>query len=176
MKEKPKVLIIDDNENMCETLADILVEKGYAVVTARTAREGAQAARKWFFNIHLIDINLPDKTGIELLRNFRSTYPSRINIMITASATVKYAVDAVNIGADAFILKPIDFSSLEQTMKECLKKQQPALKAAEERLEEFMTETSEARESSLTEFVTASPEEPAVVPDDQGKRQDNTQS
>ena len=175
MKEKPKVLIIDDNANMCETLADILVEKGYAVVTATTGREGMEAARKWFFNIHLIDINLPDKTGIELLRSFKSAYPSRINIMITASATLKYAVDAVNIGADAFILKPIDFSSLEQTMKECLKKQQPALKAAEERLEEFMAETSEAREPSLTEFVTE-PEKPTVVPDDQGERQDETQS
>jgi DNA-binding NtrC family response regulator len=158
VKEKPKVLIIDNNANMCETLADILLEKGYAVVTARTASEGVEAARNWFFNIHLIDINLADKTGIELLRNFRSAYPSRINIMTTTSATLKYAVEAVNVGADAFILKPIDFASLEQTMTECLKKQQLAHNAAEERLEEFIIETSEARESSLMEFIMVSPE------------------
>lgn len=84
MKERPRVLIIDDNANMRETLADILEEKGYEVATTKTAREGIRAAGKFFFNIHLIDINLPDKTGIELLRDFRSTYPSRINIMITA--------------------------------------------------------------------------------------------
>jgi len=142
MKQKPKVLIIDDNKNMRETLADILEEKGYDVVTAATAREAISAAGKCFFNIHLIDINLPDETGIELLRSFKSTYTSRKNIMITASATLKYAVDAVNIGADAYILKPIDFYNLDQTMKECLRKQQPTLEAMNEKLTEFLTNTN----------------------------------
>ena len=62
--------------------------------------------------------------------------------MITASATLKYAVDAVNIGADAYILKPIDFYNLDKTMKECLRKQQPTLEAMDERLTEFMTNTN----------------------------------
>ena len=144
MREKPKVLMIDDNKNMCETLADILEEKGYEIVTAKTALEGIQAAQKSFFNIALIDINLPDKTGIELLKEFKNTYPSRINIIITASATLKYAVDAVNLGADAYILKPIDFIKLDQTMKECLRKQQKTLKATDERLTEFMTSARRA--------------------------------
>jgi DNA-binding NtrC family response regulator len=139
MKEKTRILIIDDNANMRETLADILEEKDYEVVTAKTAREGLQAARKSFFNIHLIDINLPDKTGLDLLKDFRSAYPLRINIMITASATLKNAVDALNIGADAYILKPLDFVNLEQTMKECLRKQEPNLKATEQRLSEFLS-------------------------------------
>ena len=82
MKERPKVLIIEDNENMRETLADVLEEKGYEVVTAKTALEAAQMAQESFFNIALIDINLPDKTGIDLLRRFREIFPSRINIMI----------------------------------------------------------------------------------------------
>ena len=150
MKERPRVLIIDDNANMRETLADILEEKGYDVVTTKTAREGIQAAGKFFFNIHLIDINLPDKTGIELLRDFRSTYPLRINIMITASATLKYAVNALNIGANAYILKPIDFNNLEQTMKDCLRKQAPTLKATNERLNAFMAGTEETTEKQCT--------------------------
>ena len=139
---KSKVLVIDDNSNMRETLADILEEKGYEVVTVGTAHEGMQAAAKSFFNIHLIDINLPDKTGIDLLRSFKGLYPLRINIMVTASATLKYAVDALNFGADAYILKPIDFSNLERVMKECLRKQQPTLKATEERLTEFIANSS----------------------------------
>jgi DNA-binding NtrC family response regulator len=151
MKEKPKVLIIDDNMNMCETLADILEEKGYEVVTAKTAREGVQAAGESFFNVHLIDVNLPDKTGIELLKSFKITYPYRINIMITATATLKYAVDALNIGANAYILKPIDFPTLEQTMKECLRKQQPTLKAMEERLTEFIASTATETKVHLEE-------------------------
>jgi DNA-binding NtrC family response regulator len=143
MKQKPTVLIIDDNMNMRESLADVLEEKGYDVVTAKTAQEAIIAAGKCFFNIHLIDINLPDKTGIDLLRSFKSAYPSRKNIMITANVKLKYAVDSVNLGADAYILKPIDFNNLDQTMKECLRKQQPTLKAMNKRLAEFMTNSNE---------------------------------
>jgi DNA-binding NtrC family response regulator len=138
MKREPKVLIIDDNANMRETLADILEEKGYEVVTSRTAHEATQAAREAFFNIALIDINLPDKTGIELLKEFRSAYPSRINIMITASGTLKNAVDALNLGADAYILKPIDFVKLDQIMKDCMRKQRKVLKTTEEQLAQLM--------------------------------------
>jgi DNA-binding response OmpR family regulator len=141
MKERPKVLIIDDNTNMSETLKDVLEEKGYKAVTVETAHEGIRAARESFFNIALIDINLPDKTGIELLKEFRSAYPSRINIMITASATLNNAVDALNLGADAYVLKPIDFIKLDHIMKECLRKQQKTLKTTEERLAESMKNT-----------------------------------
>jgi DNA-binding response OmpR family regulator len=141
MKERPKVLIIDDNTNMSETLKDVLEEKGYKAVTVETAHEGIQTARESFFNIALIDINLPDKTGIELLKEFRSAYPSRINIMITASATLNNAVDALNLGADAYVLKPIDFIKLDHIMKECLRKQQKTLKTTEERLAESMKNT-----------------------------------
>jgi DNA-binding response OmpR family regulator len=148
MKERPKVLIIEDNENMRETLADVLQEKGYEVVTAKTAFEAAQVAQESFFNIALIDINLPDKTGIDLLKRFREIFPSRINIMITASTMLKNAVDALNLGANAYILKPIDFIKLEQIMTECLRKQQKTLKTTEEvrainRLTEFAMNAAE---------------------------------
>jgi DNA-binding NtrC family response regulator len=142
MKGKPKVLIIDDNTNMRETLSDVLEEKGYKTATAKTAHEAIKAARDSYFNIVLIDINLPDKTGLELLKEFKRAYPSRINIIITASPTLKNAVDALNFGADAYVLKPIDFIKLDQIMKECLRKQQKTLKTTEERLAEFMKETT----------------------------------
>jgi DNA-binding NtrC family response regulator len=143
MKERPKLLIIDDNANMRETLADILKEKGYRVETAKTALEAMQIAQESFFNVTLIDINLPDRTGIELLRKFKSTYPSRINIMITASAKLSNAVEALNLGADGYILKPIDFIKLDKIMKECLGKQLKTLKATDHRLTKFVEKTNE---------------------------------
>jgi DNA-binding response OmpR family regulator len=105
-------------------------------------------AQESFFNIALIDINLPDKTGIDLLRRFREMFPSRINIMITGSAMLKNAVDALNLGANAYILKPIDFIKLEQIMTECLRKQQKTLKTTEQvrainRLTEFAMNAAE---------------------------------
>lgn len=155
MKERPRVLIVDDNANMCETLADTLEEKGYEVVSTKTVSEAMRMAQKSFFNVALIDINLPDKTGIELLSEFRSMYPSRINIMITASAMLKNAVDALNLGANAYILKPIDFARLDQTMKECLRKQKKTLKTTDERLAEFMKDTMRAQAPEISPKIGA---------------------
>ena len=155
MKERPRVLIVDDNANMCETLADTLEEKGYEVVSTKTASEAIRMAQKSFFNVALIDVNLPDKTGIELLRELRSMYPSRINIMITASAMLKNAVDALNLGANAYMLKPIDFARLDRTMKECLRKQQKTLKTTEERLAEFMKDTMRTQAPEISRKMGA---------------------
>ncbi len=143
MKEKPRLLIIDDNENMRETLEDLLQEMGYETQTAKTALEGIVRAQESFFNVALIDINLPDKTGIEVLERFRDMFPSRMNIMITASTTLKNAVDAVNLGANGYITKPIDIRKLDQKIKECLKKQAKILKTAEQRLNDFIAGNDE---------------------------------
>ena len=115
-----------------------LEEKGYEVETAATAREAFHKAQESFFNVALIDINLPDQLGIEVLRTFRDLYPTRVNIMITASTTLRNAIDALNLGADGYIRKPVDFRKLEQVLEECLGKQRQILKEAETRVEEFM--------------------------------------
>jgi DNA-binding NtrC family response regulator len=139
MREKPSLLIIDDNENIRETLSDVFREKGYLTETAKNGLQAIQKSQVKFYNIALIDVQLPDMTGVELLRTFREKYPSRMNIIITAYATVKTATDAVNLGANAYIMKPIDFKKLDQIIKQCLKKQRKALKITQERVAEFIT-------------------------------------
>ena len=139
MREKPSLLIIDDDENIRETLSDIFQEKGYLTETAKNGLQAIQKSQVKFYNIALIDVQLPDITGVELLRTFREKYPSRMNIIITAHATVKTATDAVNLGANAYIMKPIDFRKLDQIIKQCLKKQRKALKITQERVAEFIT-------------------------------------
>jgi DNA-binding NtrC family response regulator len=140
MQEKPSLLIVDDDENMLETLSDLLQEKGYWTETAKTGKEAITKAKEHFFNVALIDIKLPDITGIEVLQTFRKEYPSRMNIIITAYATLQNAVDAVNLGANAYIMKPIDHKKLDQIMKQYLKKQHKALKITQEKLTEFTEE------------------------------------
>jgi len=139
VREKPSLLIIDDDENMLETLSDIFREKGYLTETAKNGLQAIQKSQVKFYNIALIDVQLPDITGVELLRTFREKYPSRMNIIITAHATVKTATDAVNLGANAYIMKPIDFRKLDQIIKQCLKKQRKALKITQERVADFIT-------------------------------------
>ena len=120
MPEKVSLLIVDDDEGMLETLSDILKEKGYQTETAKTGIKAIEKAKVYPFDIVLLDIKLPDMLGIEVLRTLRKEQPAMMIIMITAHATLTSAVDALNLGANAYIMKPIDPEILDQTIKRCL--------------------------------------------------------
>lgn len=124
MSEKARVLIIDDDENTLETLSDILQEKGYQTETARNGKAAIAKAEKRFFNVALIDIRLPDMTGVEVLQVFGKMSPYTMNVIITGHATLQNAIESVNVGANAYIMKPINLETLDKILKECLKKQQ----------------------------------------------------
>lgn len=129
MDEKNVVLIIiDDDESASRTLSLILGKKGYETEAANSGREALEKAQRRFFNVALIDIKLPDMSGIEVLKTFRNKYPSMMNIMITGYSTLQNTMDALNLEANAYLTKPIDHERLDQVIKECLKKQQEALK------------------------------------------------
>ncbi len=108
------ILIIDDDIDMLETLSDVLQEKGYRIETAITGKEAIMTARERFFDIALIDLKLPDMSGITVLKIFQLKYPHMIKIMITGHAELQNAVDAMNVGANAYIMKPIDHERLSQ--------------------------------------------------------------
>ena len=120
MPEKVSLLIVDDDEGMLETLSDILEEKGYQTETAKTGTKAIEKAKVYPFDIVLLDIKLPDMLGIEVLRTLRKEQPAMMIIMITAHATLTSAVDALNLGANAYIMKPIDPEILDQTIKRCI--------------------------------------------------------
>ncbi len=139
--KKARILIVDDNENMLETLNDILQEQGYDTDIAKTGKEALAKAEKNSFNIAIIDIMLPDTTGLTLLQTFRRRYPKRKNIIVTAYATLHNTMDALNKGANAYILKPLDPNKLEQTLKQCLEEQ----KNIEKSIDEIKRELDEKR-------------------------------
>ena len=145
MDVKERILIVDDDDGTCRSLSLILRKKGYETETAGTGRDAIVKARRIFFNLVILDIRLPDVTGMEVLRTFREEYPARMNIIITAYATLQNAVEALNLGANAYIEKPIDHEMLEQKIEDCLKKQQEALKNTHEKLTEFIDEVTEMR-------------------------------
>ena len=120
MPKKPRLLIVDDDEDMLETLSDILQEKGYMIETAKTGIKALAKAKERFFDIALIDIKLPGMPGIEVLRTFRKKNHTMMKIMITGHATLQNAVEALNLGAHAYLMKPVDPEKLDQTIKECL--------------------------------------------------------
>ena len=133
-----RILVVDDDENIRKVLMRILEDEGYMVDTAKTGKEAVEKSRTKFYNLALIDIRLPDMEGVELLTKIRDTTPKMRKIIITGYPTLKNAVEAVNKGADAYIMKPFDMKELLSKIKEQLRKQREEKKYSEEKVKEFI--------------------------------------
>jgi DNA-binding NtrC family response regulator len=117
-----KVLVIEDNENELETLSELLQIKGYNPTKAKNAHEGLTQAKSDKYDIALIDINLPDRNGLEILQIFNKNYRHMINIIITGHSSLEAATKAMTFGADGYLEKHYNFETLEKLMTKCLEK------------------------------------------------------
>ena len=138
MAETIRILVVDDDESIRKVLATILEEKGYVVDTAENGKEAIEKSNAKFYNLALIDIRLPDMEGTQLLTAMKETTPKMVKIIITGYPSLQNAVEAVNKGADAYILKPFNMDSVLNTIREHLEKQQEAKKYSEEKVAEFI--------------------------------------
>jgi DNA-binding NtrC family response regulator len=107
-----RVLVIDDEAEIRESLETLLQLEGYIVSSAATAREGMTLLGERTFDIVLLDLALPDKNGMDLLGEIHMLNPLQPVIMITAYGTVENAVRAMQSGATNFIQKPWDNEKL----------------------------------------------------------------
>jgi DNA-binding NtrC family response regulator len=131
----------------------ILEEEGYVVDTAKNGKEAISKSNAKFYNLALIDIRLPDMEGTKLLTAMKETTPPMIKIIVTGYPSLQNAVEAVNKGADAYVLKPFDVKKILRTIEEQLEKQQKARKYSEERITEFIetrVKELEAHETTRT--------------------------
>ena len=146
----PHILIVDDDESICKTLSAILQAEGYQTTTATTAKEAIEKAKTRFFNLALLDIKLPDMEGTQLLSQLQEITPETIKIMITGYPSLKNAVEALNFGADSYIMKPIDPAELIKTIKNKLEAQKQTEKITKEKLAEWVQ--SQARKTQTSNF------------------------
>jgi DNA-binding NtrC family response regulator len=102
----------------------ILTDEGYNTESVGTGKEALERTKREFFNAALIDVRLPDIEGIELLTKFRPTSPKMRKIIITGYPTLQNAIQAVNGGADAYIMKPFDVEKVLKVIQEQLRKQE----------------------------------------------------
>jgi len=143
---------VDDDENIRKVLAMILEDEGYKVDQAETAKQAIEKTRKNFYNLALIDIRLPDMEGIELLTKMKDTVPRMRKIIITGYPTLQNAIEAVNRGADAYILKPFDVNKVLATIKEQLRKQEEERRYSQEKVAEFIeTRVRELEAEKITQ-------------------------
>jgi len=138
MNRNARILAVDDDENIRKVIVAILEDEGYTVESVGTAKEAIEKSKRKFYNLALIDIRLPDMEGIELLTKFRETTPRMRKVIVTGYPTLQNAVDAVNKGADAYIVKPFDVKKVLKTIQEQLNKQQNEKEYSQERVAEFI--------------------------------------
>jgi two-component system NtrC family response regulator len=138
MGEKARILIVDDDENIRKVLTTILEDEGYVVEAVESCKKAIEKTKKSFYNLVLIDIRLPDVEGIEILTKMKDTLPKVRKVIITGYPTLQNAIEAVNRGADAYILKPFDMEKVLQTIRNQLRMQEEERKYGEEKVAEFI--------------------------------------
>ncbi|HHF53451.1 MAG TPA: sigma-54-dependent Fis family transcriptional regulator [candidate division WOR-3 bacterium] len=107
-----KILIIEDEGSQRMLLREFLEERGYTVDEAETGEKGIEKVKKVAFDVVLIDIRLPDISGIEVLRKIRMINPEIKAVMITAFQDVKLVVESLKGGAFNYLVKPINLEEL----------------------------------------------------------------
>jgi len=135
---KPCILIVEDDSNIRETLSALLQKKGYSTDTAKNGQEAIEKSKTKYFNLALLDIKLPDMEGTKLLTTMHETSPKMVKIMITGYPSLENAVEALNMGADAYVMKPVNPEKLLALIEEKLKKQSQAEKMTEEKVVDWV--------------------------------------
>ncbi len=122
MSGKGSVLIIDDEQEIRESLEQILGLEGYRVASASTGQEGLKKVEDGIFDLVLLDISLPDQNGLEVLKTLRHDTPDVGVIMITAYDSSQIAFQASKEGAESYVTKPWDNDKLLLEIRNALAK------------------------------------------------------
>lgn len=123
MQSNVRVLVVDDEEIVRESLSDWLKKFGYQVETAENGTRGLEKIRAQKWNVLLVDLKMPDISGLEVLRQARKMQPDASVVIITAYATVDTAIQAMKDGAYDYVVKPFDPDEISALIKRIVEHQ-----------------------------------------------------
>ncbi|HUJ71401.1 MAG TPA: hybrid sensor histidine kinase/response regulator [Verrucomicrobiae bacterium] len=128
--EKPTLLIVDDEPGPRESLRIVFKDR-YNCVTAMCGREGIEYARTHPVDAAILDIKMPDLTGVDVLRELKEIDPDIECVMLTGYETIETARAAVRYGAADYLNKPFDVFFVREVLDKCMKRRREKLTAAE---------------------------------------------
>ncbi len=118
--KKPRVLIVDDEQVVCDLLYEELSERGYLCTTTFDGNNALTKLATEDFDIVLLDIRLPGMSGMEVLREIWLSHGNTATIMITAINDVETAVEAIKLGASDYIVKPFEIDRVDTSIRTAL--------------------------------------------------------
>lgn len=167
-----RILVVEDNPRISGFLQKGLSEEGYVVETAANGDEGFDRARTESFDAAVVDVMLPGRSGIELVRGLRETGSALPILLLTALDRTEEKVQGLDAGADDYLTKPFDFSELSARLRALLRRATgapaPTLRVGQVELDPLTREVTlhgepvqlTPKEYSLLEFLLRHPNRP----------------
>jgi len=126
MNAGKKILVIDDDKSVLRTFTLILKKDDYDVDIAETGKEALEKAGAGGYDAALIDVRLPDMDGTDLLPRLQKILPEAVKIIITGFPSLETGIRSLDVGADAYLVKPVRPEDLLVLIKEKIKTKKEA--------------------------------------------------
>lgn len=125
-----RILVIDDEPMMADSLRTNLIDEGYSVDTAATGAEAIELFDQGGHHLAICDLQLPDMDGLEVMRHMKDARPTTEVIVVTGYGSVARAVEATKAGAFYFVEKPFDFEEIQPLVEKALERRELVAEAA----------------------------------------------
>src|SRR5207302_9397629 len=115
-----RVLLVEDDHSVREMLGEFLKSKNYHLLETGTCAGAERISRKVFPDVAILDYNLPDGNALELLPRLKAVSPLVPIVILTGFGSIDLAVQAVKLGAEQFLTKPVELNALLVVLQRCL--------------------------------------------------------
>lgn len=138
-----KILLVDDEEEFCDILSERLGNRGMKVNTANSGEDAVARVEDQNFDAIIVDLAMPGIDGLETLRQIKEKRPDLEIIMLTGHATVQNSIEAMKLGAEDLLEKPVDLDTLMEKIKAAKHKRMVVLeKKTSDELKKIMKQKS----------------------------------
>ncbi len=121
-----KIIIIDDEPSILKIMGSVAQKLGHQVFMFLTGREGMAAMEREQAELLIVDLKIPDMSGLEIIQDCRARFPKTQVVMVTGYGSVETAVEAMKLGAFDYLTKPFDLEDLQRTINRAMQKNAPA--------------------------------------------------
>lgn len=136
---KAKVLLVDDEEDFIQTLSQRLEVRGLQVTGATRGAEAVELVDRQEFDAIVLDLAMPGMDGMETLKRIRENHPDAEIIILTGHASIKTSIEAMKLGAEDYLEKPVDMQELLKKIEEAMHKRVLVLrKQSKEEIEKIL--------------------------------------